>query len=831
MDGGQWVTMKRSLTAAERRAKRATKKKETKRTLQNPDGPPTVFPSTVISTDAAADERFSRLISKNEDDLLNFVAQVNKLYQEKLKKPAPFMTFIFVGMQSAGKSTIMERFMNAVLNIVQEGTGTRCPLDTTCIHDDSCTFPVCDLYGEDLATGGGEQLSVEQVFAAITDHNKRLGGEDVFSTNPLILHFRSKHVQNMRFVDTPGIITNKSTGKDNRQDIKKILKSEMNKPNTKLCVLLEPKEFATNAVVDFCDESLGGRAKWFDKATFLMTKFDKQLDDARTASKANGFFTEFAGNRCFPHLVITPTLAKEKLPPAELYKARQDLVASSNDYEKDRFDEWLDKHEAFRQEDGDDTALFPWIRPKIGFLTAKTAMREIMLHDTVKRLPEVLSDLRKRLNEAEKERKVLLELRQFNDPLALKLVVQDLLFHVCGRVTKYLDGDLESTLKFPEKLQTLDDELLEEEESDWANKELNHFSEFEDTWRDRIADMEGDYHDCVQSDSKFLGGKQCQRAIAFFGSVLIDALPNPYDLKEYVRNSTGYMGGNLLRENWEGAMVQTTRMCMKEISHPGVNFLVKHIGVIFRRLFAVALDDIKQGERFSSQMKLLPLSVEKFLIHEFDEMLWELMSSVSEKSHDGLEPMYSTVDPTLPTFHIVDDEKEDMLQAKYILENNQYVLQKAKSEMAQEGIISGVKRNVSALMKLAGGSGSEAKALLKEENEKRATSKKNFLSDERTSMITSEEADKILKRCFQYIVALMEFLLFIIKCQVNHHLVHGFKSKLTGGDFVKTVLNKAEWDDLVEPDPEIELRLENLEENITGLQASLADVHRMQRSM
>ena len=51
------------------------------------------------------------------------------------------MTYVLCGMQSAGKSTIMERFMGAVLNIIQQGTGTRCPMDTTCIHDDRYEIP------------------------------------------------------------------------------------------------------------------------------------------------------------------------------------------------------------------------------------------------------------------------------------------------------------------------------------------------------------------------------------------------------------------------------------------------------------------------------------------------------------------------------------------------------------------------------------------------------------------------------------------------------------------------------------------------------------------
>jgi hypothetical protein len=142
--------------------------------------------------------RIASLLRGNEDVLLNFVAKVNKVYNEKLRKPAPFMTFVLCGMQSAGKSTIMERFLGSVLNIVQEGTGTRCPLDTTCIHDESCPTPKCNLWGAELA-GGGSNLSVEKVFNLITNHNKKLAACDSFSTEPLRLEFRSSKVQNMRY--------------------------------------------------------------------------------------------------------------------------------------------------------------------------------------------------------------------------------------------------------------------------------------------------------------------------------------------------------------------------------------------------------------------------------------------------------------------------------------------------------------------------------------------------------------------------------------------------------------------------------------------------------
>jgi hypothetical protein len=530
--------------------------------------------------------------------------------------------------------------MNAVLNIVQEGTGTRCPLDTTCIHDDSCSEPRCDLSGNEVDGASFEGITIEKVFGLITKHNKKLGEEDRFSTESLRLVYRSKTVQNMRFVDTPGIISNKSTGKDNREEIQTILQSELRKPNTKLCVLLEPKEFATNPIVDFCDETFGARIKWINDATFLMTKFDKQLEDSRTASKANNFFKEFHENGCYPHLVITPTLPKEDLAPTELFMARRELLDSANRKEKERFAAWQEGHHLFHQESaGTDNLLSEEVQNRIGFLTAKQAMREIMLEDTARRLPEVLRSLRDELSKCLKEEKSLIEKAKFNNPAELKVVVQQVLWHVQERIKSYLDGDLESAMKFPEKLQTLEEELEDEDDSEWAERELNHYTEQEDKWRDRIATLEGNYSAAVQAENRFLGGKQVQRAIQFFREVMIESLPDPYELRDVVPSVTGYLGSGLNRENWERAMVQITKVCVKEVSHPGINFLIKHVGSIFRRLFTLALDDVKCGEEFSSTFKLLPNQVEKHLVSEFDHMLWTLMEYVASQTHCSLEPM------------------------------------------------------------------------------------------------------------------------------------------------------------------------------------------------
>jgi Dynamin family. len=466
----------------------------------------------------ASDAKFAKLLSLKEDVLLNFVANINKLYQEKLGRPAPFMTFVICGMQSAGKSTIMERFMQAPLNIIQEGTGTRCPLDTTCIHDSSLDEPRCELSGEELDPAmSGTALTTDEVFRAITAHNIMLANKDEFSTHSLRLVYRAKNVQNMRFVDTPGIISNKGTGQDNREDIKRILRETMKKPNSKLCVLVEPKEFSTNPIIDFCDETFGGRPKWTKNSIVLMTKFDKQLEDARSGSKANKFFKEFHDNDLYPYLIITPTLAKEDLPADKLLIERRKLLHSAHGNEMERFEDWRLGHEKFRETCPDDELLHPDIENKIGFSVAKDKMREIMLTDTAQRLPEVLSSLRGELSDSLNELEQLRCKKKLMDPREVKIIVGEVLHEVGKRINSYLDGDLETASKFPDVLRDLEEELEEEEESEWCLRRLGTSAtlEEEEEWRTLIDTLldERKIPKYINPEKKFLGGKQFQRAV------------------------------------------------------------------------------------------------------------------------------------------------------------------------------------------------------------------------------------------------------------------------------------------------------------------------------
>lgn len=380
-------------------------------------------------------------------------------------------------------------------------------------------MPTCELSGKELENSPLTGLTIEEAFVVITQHNRALANKDTFSCESLKLVYRANNVQNMCFVDTPGIISNKGAGQDNRDAIKKILRDTMKKPRSKLCVLVEPKEFSTNAIIDFCDEtfSTSNGKDWKSDAIVIMTKYDKNLEDSRTTNKANKFFSEYHDLGIFPYVSITPTLDREDLEPDQLFLKRKELLENATAYEQEKFQGWISAHAKFREEDPENAKLSSEIASRIGFSAAKNKMREVMLLDTAARLPEVLRSIREELSKCRNEKEVLEGKRKYRNPEYLKRKVGDLLQLACKRVGDYLDGDLEAAVKFPESLMDLDDELDREDESEWADRTLGTVASVEDEerWRDLIHDLierEEGLPDHVYAEKKFIGGKQFQRA-------------------------------------------------------------------------------------------------------------------------------------------------------------------------------------------------------------------------------------------------------------------------------------------------------------------------------
>ena len=211
----------------------------------------------------------------------------------------------------------------------------------------------------------------------------------------------------------------------------------MRKPNAKLCILLQStEEFATQPIVSFCDETFGSRGRWIGRAIFLMTKCDLLVVDKRSASDTNKFFAKFHEHHCFPHLIITPTLANRDLAPAALYSSRREVLRGSDESEEASFQRWFNEQDKINAECGSNVVLNEEIRLRVGFPSAKKVMRNIMLQDTRKRLPEVLLELRAQMDDLERKRDSLDQRRKLRDPANLKPLAMQALRQIEDRVTK-----------------------------------------------------------------------------------------------------------------------------------------------------------------------------------------------------------------------------------------------------------------------------------------------------------------------------------------------------------------------------------------------------------
>lgn len=334
-------------------------------------------------------------------------------------------------------------------------------------------------------------------------------------------------------------------------------------------------------LADFCDETFHNRAEWSKDAIILMTKFDKQLEDSRSGSKANNFFKEYHDNGLFPYLTITPTLTREDLSADLLYAERTNLLETATSREEEKFDEWRAMHAKNRELYPDDPQLNPDVSMRIGFTVAKDKMREVMLVDTATRLPEVLSSLRKDLTRFHEELSVLEGKKRFHDPNFLKLMVGNLLDDVCKRVEDYLDGDLVTAARNPEYLIDLDEELQLEEDSEWKDMKLGSSATLdeEEGWRNIIQKMfdEKNMPPHVCADKQFLGGKQFHRAQKLLMAAMTEAFPDISAMKEYVASGAGYLQGGLQRENWERAtlsIVKVSSVYGGPLTHPNARILL-----------------------------------------------------------------------------------------------------------------------------------------------------------------------------------------------------------------------------------------------------------------
>jgi hypothetical protein len=199
------------------------------------------------------------------------------------------------------------------------------------------------------------------------------------------------------------------------------------------------------------------------------------------------------------------------------------------------------------------------------------------------------------------------------------------------------------------------------------------------------------------------------------------------------------------------------------------------------------------------------------------------MQNAADKTHLSMEPWYSCLDPTLPGYHPANEDNDvDFYEYK----DGDYVKTPSKGQHREQMN----KENgglVAKMLSLFVTSVDEKKAkeLLRERGRQQAELKRNFLPEDRTSMINDDETEKIILSAFHYVVALQEQIQTYLNFQINHYLYNEFKTKLAV--FPRLVSND-DWKEMIPDDTTMDDSIQELQNKIAEIKGSLGDVQRMQ---
>ncbi len=265
-------------------------------------------------------------------------------------------------------------------------------------------------------------------------------------------------------------------------------------------------------------------------------------------------------------------------------------------------------------------------------------------------------------------------------------------------------------------------------------------------------------------------------------------------------------------------------MSAKTSAHPGINFFIKHVGSIFRKLFQVALRDVKEDAAFSKQFCFLPSGIEHLLVSKFDDMVWELMETAADRTHVSLEPMYSSLNPRLPNFDLLEDEDDSLQTYTFCNKTNEYVKTPNKKEKNQEGLARMILGGFGDFFSMDTG---RAKEVLREEGCKRANEKKNFLPEDRSAMINESETERIVFSAFQYTLALHTQIEIHLNFQINHYLYEGFKNKILTFSLNFFDDEDLDWNAMI-PNDALDDRIVEVKDKKSGLEKSLREVQQME---
>ncbi|CAK9055338.1 unnamed protein product [Durusdinium trenchii] len=201
--------------------------------------------------------------------LLKSVQEIDPDFKDKVRVPV----MVIVGMQSVGKTSLIEAILRFPVGYTDRNTGNRCPVRYIIRFSEHSRYVV-----------GGEKLHNQaEVQRKVTEHMKSLQKRNSFSNQALTVEISDKDQLDIDITDLPGLQDKAEQDSENiRQIVEHYLKDESVIP---VAVCKAEKSHETQ--IDFSMlEDVGLNAK---HALVVINYFNKQLGDLHSVSELNSY--------------------------------------------------------------------------------------------------------------------------------------------------------------------------------------------------------------------------------------------------------------------------------------------------------------------------------------------------------------------------------------------------------------------------------------------------------------------------------------------------------------------------------------------------------------
>ncbi|KAJ1567612.1 Dynamin- protein 5A, partial [Cladochytrium tenue] len=340
---------------------------------------------------------------RNNEQLFKLFTKLDQ-YSNMFGVELPLPQIAVTGIQSAGKTTLIETYLGRPIGLACRDTGNRCPVRYTLIRDRKWTAekPFFEIDGrivddtvahEEIAT---HMRNIKQTHAL------------QFSDVELRVTVRAANLPNLQIVDLPGLITNHHEGHRHADTINKIVANYLRNPSFYVIVVVK----CTESVETMMEKTLlndlatkeeySGNAApdWASRCIMVVNKCDSAFKDILTCDAANAFFAPVHKDRRYGgshpiHYFVTMNPGSFDRENATFESCR-DFYRALEANESNYFSRWVEGVKARPGKNGRSSVWDTKNNDVLGLHKAKEGIYQLWLRAFLDSYPAVLKTIEDR---------------------------------------------------------------------------------------------------------------------------------------------------------------------------------------------------------------------------------------------------------------------------------------------------------------------------------------------------------------------------------------------------------------------------------------------------